>query len=42
MARRSCDWNKGLAEDLKDPAFARDFLLAAINMGSPCSWPWGR
>lgn len=33
MARRSEDWNVGLAEDLRDPAFAREFLLAAIDEG---------
>lgn len=33
MARRSQDWNVGLAEDLRDPAFARDFLLAAMEEG---------
>ena len=31
MARRSKDWNEGLARDLKDPEFARAFLLAAIE-----------
>lgn len=33
MARRSRDWNRGLAEDLRDPEFAREFLLAAIDDG---------
>lgn len=33
MARRSRDWNVGLAEDLRDLEFARDFLLAAIDEG---------
>jgi DNA-binding phage protein len=33
MARRSKDWNAGLAEDLQDPAFAREFLLAAVEEG---------
>lgn len=33
MARRSKDWNEGLAEDLKDPSFARAFLLAAAEEG---------
>lgn len=33
MARRSEDWNVGLAEDLHDPVFAREFLLAAIDEG---------
>lgn len=33
MARRSKDWNVGLAEDLRHPDFAREFLLAAIDEG---------
>jgi DNA-binding phage protein len=33
MARRSKDWNKGLARDLAKPEFAREFLLAAIEEG---------
>ena len=33
MAKRSKDWNIGLAEDLRSPAFAREFLLAAIDEG---------
>ena len=33
MARRTKDWNEGLAQDLKNPEFARDFLLAAIEEG---------
>ena len=35
MARRSRDWNEGLARDLQDPAFAREFLLAAAEEGVP-------
>jgi DNA-binding phage protein len=35
MARRSCDWNEGLAEDLEDPEFARQFLTAAVEEGVP-------
>jgi putative addiction module killer protein len=31
MPRRSVDWNKGLAKDLKDPEFARGFILAALE-----------
>lgn len=31
MPRRSVDWNIGLAEDLKDPEFAREFITAAIS-----------
>ncbi|MBM4298417.1 MAG: hypothetical protein FJ143_11830 [Deltaproteobacteria bacterium] len=33
MARRSKDWNAGLAEDLRDMRFAREFLLAAVDDG---------
>jgi DNA-binding phage protein len=33
MARRSRDWNVGLAQDLRDAVFAREFLLAAIEEG---------
>jgi len=33
MARRSKDWNVGLAQDLRDIKFARAFLLAAIEEG---------
>ena len=35
MTRRSRDWNQGLAKDLQDGAFAREFLLAAIDEGIP-------
>lgn len=31
MARQSKDWNVGLAQDLRVPNFAREFLLAAIE-----------
>ncbi len=34
MARRSRDWNRGLADDLRDPQFAREFLLAAVDDGT--------
>jgi DNA-binding phage protein len=33
MARRTKDWNEGLANDLRNPRFAREFLLAAIDEG---------
>jgi DNA-binding phage protein len=33
VARRSRDWNVGLAQDLRDPGFAREFLLASIDEG---------
>ena len=35
MARRSRDWNEGLARDLEDAEFAREFLLCAIEEGIP-------
>lgn len=35
MARRSKDWNVGLAQDLRNQEFAREFLLAAIDEGVP-------
>ena len=33
--RRSKDWNEGLAQDLQDPQFAREFLTAAVEDGVP-------
>jgi probable addiction module antidote protein len=33
MARRTKDWNEGLSRDLKNPEFAKEFLLAAIEEG---------
>jgi putative component of toxin-antitoxin plasmid stabilization module len=33
VARRSEDWNVGLAKDLRDAAFAREFLMASIDEG---------
>ena len=33
MAKRNRDWNEGLARDLRDPAFAREFLTAALDEG---------
>jgi DNA-binding phage protein len=35
MARRSRDWNLGLAQDLRNQKFAREFLLAAVEEGVP-------
>ena len=35
MARRSRDWNAGLAKDLQNQEFAREFLLAAMDEGVP-------
>jgi probable addiction module antidote protein len=42
MARRSKDWNEGLAEDLRDPEFAREFLTAAIEEGVPLKTALGK
>ncbi len=33
MARRSKDWNEGLAKDLQDMKFARQFLLGCLEEG---------
>jgi DNA-binding phage protein len=33
MAKRSVDWNEGLAKDLQDLNFAREFLLASLAEG---------
>jgi DNA-binding phage protein len=33
MAKRSVDWNEGLAKDLQDQSFAREFLLASLSEG---------
>lgn len=33
MARRTKDWNEGLAKDMRDPQFACKFLLAAVEEG---------
>ena len=42
MARRSRDWNVGLAQDLKNAEFAREFLLAAIDEGVPIQFAMGK
>jgi DNA-binding phage protein len=42
MARRSKDWNAGLAKDLRDPEFTREFLLAAIDEGVPLQIALGK
>lgn len=33
MTKRSRDWNEGLAGDMRDGEFARQFLLAAVEEG---------
>ena len=42
MARRSRDWNEGLAQDLWDEEFARAFLLAAMDEGVPIQHALGK
>jgi DNA-binding phage protein len=42
MARRSEDWNTGLARDLQNPEFAQRFLLAAIDEGVPIQVALGK
>src|SRR3954465_6905125 len=42
MARRNEDWNVGLAEDLRDPEFAREFLLGAIEEEVPLQVALGK
>jgi probable addiction module antidote protein len=36
------DWNKGLAEDLRNRDFAREFLMAAIEGGIPLQHALGK
>jgi DNA-binding phage protein len=33
MTRRSKGWDQGLAEDLRDQEFAREFIIASIEEG---------
>lgn len=33
MARRTVDWNDGLAKDLQDAEFAREFILSSLEAG---------
>jgi putative addiction module component (TIGR02574 family) len=35
MTERSEDWNEGLAQDLHDDEFVREFVAAAIEEGVP-------
>ena len=42
LARRCKDWNVGLAKDLRDAAFAREFLLASIDEGVDLQLALGR
>jgi len=42
MARRSRDWNVGLAQDLRNREFAREFLLASVDEGVPIQVALGK
>ena len=42
MARRSRDWNEGLAQDLRDEEFTQTFLLAAMDEGVPIQHALGK
>ena len=42
MAKRSKGWNAGLAQDLRDMTFAREFLLAAMEEGVPLQVALGK
>ena len=42
MARRSRDWNEGLAGHLRNRDFAREFLLAAMDEGIPIQTALGK
>lgn len=33
MARRTVDWSEGLAKDLQDPEFAKEFILSSLEDG---------
>jgi DNA-binding phage protein len=33
MSRRSKNWNEGLAKDLKNMEFAKEFIMSALNEG---------
>lgn len=35
MARRSKNWNEGLAQDLRNKAFAKEFILSSAAEGIP-------
>lgn len=42
MAHRSRDWNKGLAQELRDQELVREFLLAAMDEGVPIQGALGK
>jgi len=33
MPKRSAEWNEGLSADLRDPDFAKEFILASLEEG---------
>src|SRR5690349_20787576 len=42
MARRTRDWNVGLARQLRDAEFARAFLMASLDDGIPLQAALGK
>ena len=42
MTERSKDWNEGLAEDLKDPEFACEFIISALEEDIPLQVALGK
>lgn len=42
MTKRSKDWNEGLARDLQDSEFARQFILASLEEGISIQAALGR
>jgi probable addiction module antidote protein len=42
MARRTKNWNEGLAKYLQNPEFAGEFLLAAVEEGVPLQQALGK
>ena len=42
MTKKSVDWNEGLMEDLKDPAFAKGFVEACLDEGVPLQVALGK
>jgi len=42
MAKRAKDWSEGLAKDLRDTLFAREFIQAGLDEGLPIQDVLGR
>ena len=42
MPKRSKDWNEGLAKDLKNPKFAKAFIIACLEEGLPLQLTLGK